>query len=184
MKAEISLLIRRRSFEEAETRIVDSAGLLLDADINELYGDLFFYKRDIPKAISHYEMAITADPNNFIARYQYIVGVQEEVSGNFVDAFQRYQNAIEIDPSFVDAYIELGGLLVKVGDFEGALRCYTDAINLDEEDIYISYNLVSVLRQLARENPLSFASKLEDAERAYVRLKGDGMPPPKKEKHW
>jgi tetratricopeptide (TPR) repeat protein len=94
----------------------------------ECVGNLYFYKRELQQAISKYEEAMRADPDYDSARYHYLIAVQKEREGDLVEAFKRYQSAIEIEPTFVDAYVELGGLLIKVDDLDGALTCYTDAL--------------------------------------------------------
>ena len=101
----------------------------------ECVGNLHFYRRELQEAVVEYEAAIAVSPAHMISRYQYLVGTQEEKKRNFVGAFKRYQAAIEIDRSFVDAYVELGGLLVKVGDLVGAVQCYRDAVRLAPDDV-------------------------------------------------
>src|SRR5438552_850465 len=93
-------------------------------------GNVAFYERDLQDAVNHYEAAIALQPDRVIARYQYLVGTQAERSGDLVNAFKRYQAAIEAEPEFLDAYIELGGLLTKIKDFEGAAQCYRDAARI------------------------------------------------------
>jgi tetratricopeptide (TPR) repeat protein len=85
----------------------------------ECLGNISFYQRNIDQAIKFYEEATLLSPEHVISRYLYLAGVKNERETNFVDAFKYYQAAIEAEPSFVDSYAELGGLLMKVGDFEG-----------------------------------------------------------------
>ncbi|MCP1443234.1 tetratricopeptide (TPR) repeat protein [Pseudomonas sp. GGS8] len=88
----------------------------------ELLGNISFYQGDIVEAIKFYEAATLLSPKHLIPRYFYLAGVKNERKGNFVDAFKYYQTAIEAEPSFVDSYVELGALLVKVGDFASVRR--------------------------------------------------------------
>jgi tetratricopeptide (TPR) repeat protein len=132
----------------------------------ECWGTLHFYKGEFQKAIHVYESAISLDPAYVIARYQYLVGVQLERAKDFVNAFKRYQAAIEAEPSFVDAYVELGGLLVKVGDLAGALQCYRDAVRLDPSDIANHHNLKAVLGRLVEAEPDRYKADLEAATTA------------------
>jgi tetratricopeptide (TPR) repeat protein len=140
----------------------------------ECMGNLHFYKRELQQAINKYEEAMRTDTEYDSARYHYLIAVQKEREGDLVEAFKRYQSAIEIEPTFVDAYVELGGLLVKVEDFEGALTCYTDALKLDPKDLKNFSNKVEVLRSLSNANPAQYAEQyraaLSEFEDAQARL--------------
>lgn len=129
----------------------------------ECQGNLYFYQRKFQQAVDMYEQAMQADANYDSARYHYLIAVQKEREGDLVNAFQRYQAAIEIEPTFVDAYVELGGLLVKVDDLEGALRCYTDALTLDSQSVKNFSNKVQVLRSLSNADPSRYAGDYQSA---------------------
>ncbi|CAJ0817759.1 tetratricopeptide repeat protein [Ralstonia flaminis] len=144
----------------------------------ECIGNMHFYKRELQKAIESYELAISIQPGYEIARYQYLVGTQDERQGDFISAFKRYQSAIDIEPTFVDAYFELGGLLVKVGDFEGAAQCYRDAVKLAPSDLAGYYNLSAVLGKLAHTDPEKYSAELLAVDAAYEKLKESGAPLP------
>jgi tetratricopeptide (TPR) repeat protein len=152
-----------------KARDVLPLGLLL-----ECLGDLHFYRREFQEAIDKYEEAITADACCHPARYQYLVGVQNEREGRYLDAFSRYQDAIETEPTFVDAYVELGGLLAKVGDIEGAFTCYTDAVRLDPRDLRNFWNRAQVLKRLCEMDVAryrdAFRVALKDYNDAKARL--------------
>jgi tetratricopeptide (TPR) repeat protein len=100
-------------------------------------------------------MRVDADYDS--ARNHYVIALQKEREGDLVEAFKRYQSAIEIEPTFVDAYVELGGLLVKVEDLDSALTCYTDALKLDPKDPKNFSNKVEVLRSLSSASPARYA---------------------------
>ena len=146
----------------------------------ECLGNLHFYKKELQMAVDKYEAAISIDPTYMISRYQYLVGTQDEKSGDFVDAFKRYQAAIDIEPSFVDPYVELGGLLVKIGDLKGAAQCYRDAISLAPSDLSVLYNLKSVLAKLNDGTPETYAAELAKVEAAYAILEESGAVLPEK----
>lgn len=133
----------------------------------ECWGTLHFYRREMQEAVRSYETAIKLAPEQAIARYQYLVGVQEEREGNFVEAFKRFQAAIEIDRGFVDAYVDLGGLLMKVRDFEGAATCYRDAVKLEPSEAANHRNLVTALTQLAQKDATQHDAELQAAEASY-----------------
>lgn len=139
--------------------------------VAECLGNLCFYKRELQRAVDHYEEAMNADPNYDVARYHYLIGIQDERQGDLEAAFDRYQAAIEIEPTFVDSYIELGGLLTKVDDLEGALRCYTDSLALDENDLRVYANRMNVLKALAGRDSSQYGEELNHAVAAYAEAK-------------
>jgi tetratricopeptide (TPR) repeat protein len=135
----------------------------------ECLGNRHFYYRNFQEAVECYEGSISLEPDYLIARYQYLVGVQEEREGDFVSAFKRYQAAIGIEPSFVDPYVELGGLLVKVEDFQGAAQCYRDALRIAPSDAANYLNLRAVLNKLLQIEPEgSYGDELAEVETAYA----------------
>jgi tetratricopeptide (TPR) repeat protein len=140
----------------------------------ECLGHISFYQRKIGKAVKFYEAATLLSPEHVIPRYLYLAGVKNERKNNFVDAFRYYQAAIEAEPSFVDSYVELGGLLMKVGDFEGALRCYEDAVNLDSQDPSNHENLKTVLIKLDHNEPGCYEKKLQMAKAACEKIIRNG----------
>ena len=136
----------------------------------ECLGNISFYQRNISEAVKFYEAATTLSPEHVIPRFLYLAGVKNEREGNVVDAFKFYQAAIEEEPTFVDAYVELGGLLMKVEDFEGALKCYEDAILLDPQELSNHENLKAVLIKLNQIKPGNYEEKLLAAKYAQEQI--------------
>ncbi len=154
-------------FNAGDEILADKSHELPDHIKLECLGNRYFYKRELQEAIRCYEEAITLAPNHPVSRYQYLVGTQEEKSGNLVDAFKRYQMAIESDPAFIDAYVELGGLLVKVKDFNGARQCYRDAVKLDDSDLNL-YNLRTVLEQLIKDGEEEYKEEFAEVSKRCI----------------
>jgi tetratricopeptide (TPR) repeat protein len=151
----------------------------------ECLGDMSFYQRRIGEAIKFYEAATLLSPEHVIPRYLYLAGVKNERKNNFVDAFKYYQAAIEAAPSFVDSYVELGGLLMKVGDFEGALRCYEDAVSLDSQESSNYENLKTVLIKLDQDHPGFYEKKLQAVKAACEQIiRNEKSNPVPKQFHW
>ncbi|MBX9622365.1 MAG: tetratricopeptide repeat protein [Gemmataceae bacterium] len=170
--AKITALLASGARNEAELLIGTNRAALSEPEYKECLGNLHFYAKNYQKATMLYEAAMESWPEYDCARYHYLLGVQAEQAGQLSNAFERYQAAIGIEPGFVDAYIELGGLLCKVGDFEGAFQCYTDAIGIDPADLAIRHNLLQVLSQLAQKDPATYSQPLKDAQAAYDAAKG------------
>lgn len=144
----------------------------------ECLGDICFYQRDFAQAIKHYEVATQLAPGQVIARYLFLAGVSNERASNYVDAFKYYQAAIEAEPSFVDTYLELGAMLVKVGDLEGALQCYEDAIEIEPADLASHESLVSILAELHRRTPEKYADKYSASKATVEKMRRSGRSTP------
>ena len=149
----------------------------------ECLGNISFYQRNIGEAIKFYEAATLLSPEHVIPRYLYLAGVKNEREKNFVEAFKFYQAAIEAEPSFVDSYVELGGLLMKVGDFEGAMKCYEDALKLDSENPSNHENLKIVLTKLDQNKPGFYEKKIQAAKNAYKQISRNGKTNPLSQHH-
>jgi tetratricopeptide (TPR) repeat protein len=166
VRDEITECFSHASFNQGSDLLAKYEALLPEHIKLECEGNRHFYKRELQEAVRCYEAAIGLMPDYLIARYQYLVGIQEEREGKFVDAFKRYQAAIEIEPTFVDSYVELGGLLVKAEDFQGAAQCYRDAVRLDPSDVANHHNLKAVLGKLAQADFDRYGDELAAAEAA------------------
>lgn len=148
-------------------RLLREAGQVIPEHVRlECEGTRFFYERKLQEAIRCYEAAIMLKPDYGIARYQYLVGIKLERTGQLVPAFERYRYAVEIEPTFVDPYVELGGLLGKIGDFEGALECYREAVRIEPTDVANHHNLRAVLSKLAAASPAQYGDELRAADAA------------------
>lgn len=170
-------LIRYLSSERAEEAIEyfkASSQLLSESACAECLGDICFYQRDFAQAIKHYAVATQFAPDQVIARYLFLAGVSNERASNFVDAFKYYQAAIEAEPSFVDTYFELGAMLVKVGDLEGALQCYEDAVEIQPTDLTGHENLILILEDLYKSTPEKYADKYSAAKARIEKIKHSG----------
>lgn len=144
----------------------------------ECLGDICFYQRDFAHAIKHYEVATQLAPGQVIARYLFLAGVSNERASNYVDAFKYYQAAIEAEPSFVDTYLELGAMLVKVGDLEGALQCYEDAIGVEPADLASHESMMSILAELHSRTPEKYADKYSALKMALEKMRRSGKSTP------
>jgi tetratricopeptide (TPR) repeat protein len=158
------------NFRDGAALLAKHAEQLPDHLQLECLGNSYFYEKELQKSINCYEEAIAIAPDRIISRYQYLVGTIEERQGEFVAAFERYQMAIDSEPTFIDAYVELGGLLVKIEDFTGALQCYRDAARLDSADPANLYNLKSVLEKMVEIQPHQYEEELRMVNQTYELL--------------
>jgi tetratricopeptide (TPR) repeat protein len=98
--------------------------------------------------------------------------VQQHQSGRLVEAETSYQQAIELQPKFVDAHYNLGHLLLQLGKHAEAEASYRTAVSLRPNFFEAQYNLGDLLLQIGRitEAELQFRLALSlrpDAARAY-----------------
>ncbi len=119
---------------------------LSDIDILVCKGNAEFYKRNHSNALKLYGQAMEIDSNLRISRDFYLWASKFLAEGDLVQAFQNYQEAIAIEPDFVDAYTDLGALMIEIGEFASAKKCYTDALALDPKDPKIKKSLNSLAR--------------------------------------
>ena len=169
LRAAVALL-SKGCVEEGKKLLQDSLDSMPETIRLESLGDIAFYERKMQQAVDYFEAALRLDPECVIARYQYIGATAEERAGRIVEAFKHYQVAIDAEPDFVDPYVDLGGLLVKIKDFAGAAQCYRDAVRLEPDDPYNLANLKAVLEQLAAREPDRYGQELIDTEKALHEL--------------
>lgn len=141
----------------------------------ECEGNTHFYLHEFQKAADFYEAAMSSDSEYDVARYHYLVGLQEEKSNQLVEAFKRYQAAIEIEPAFIDTYLQLGQLLYKVEDYNGSLKCFQDALNLAPREVGIYHNIVEVVKAIAAKNPDKYGGIYKQFEKAYEDVKSSRL---------
>ena len=139
---EITEKFKNMNFETGYNLLNDSN--LSDANILVCRGNAEFYKRNHSNAFELYGQAMEIDSSLRISRYFYLWASKYLAEGDLVQAFQNYQEAIYIEPDFVDAYTDLGALMIEIGEFASAKKCYADALALDPNDIGIKKSLDSL----------------------------------------
>ena len=85
--------------------------------------------RDLPGAIKDYEIALTIEPGNGLAKYNLgILRSQQDQESNGTDYFS---SAIEADPSLPYPYLQRAYQRLNQGKLEGALADYDKALQID-----------------------------------------------------
>ncbi|GAH92848.1 unnamed protein product, partial [marine sediment metagenome] len=56
-------------------------------------------------------------------------------------AIKSYKKAIELNPTFIEAWNNLGLSYTFKDDFKESIKCYEEALNLQEEDAVLYENL-------------------------------------------
>ncbi len=88
-----------------------------------------------------------------------------KAQGNFNEALAKLQQAIEVDPQFVDAHLGLAVLYGKLGQHEEAVRHGEQACQLAPNDSF-NYTALSVTCQRAWQGTgdQSYIHRAEDAK--------------------
>lgn len=145
---EITKLYKNSKMEKGDKYVAQVVDNMSDFDKLVCLGNRYFYQREFQQAIECYQEATLLCPNEEIARYQYLTGKQKEVIGDNIIASQYYQAAINTEPEFVEAYNELGVLLILVEDYDMALSCFRDGLKISSNDSEILLNLRGLLEFL------------------------------------
>ncbi len=164
LRDKVTKLFSNGEFSQGDTILANNIDMLSDSVKLECLGNRFFYERKLQDAVRCYEEGITLNPSHSMSRYQYLVGTQLLKKGALVDAFKRFQEAIEIAPDFVDPYVDLGSLLVKVEDYNGALCCFQDAFKLDSKDPINVFNLKNILEKLIDNGNVEYLKQFEEVK--------------------
>lgn len=73
-----------------------------------------------------------------------------EQTGELEPCIARYREAIELNPNFLEAHVDLAGVLWRLGDFEGALTHAWKAVNIDPDHPFAVRILGAALLNLNR----------------------------------
>lgn len=132
--------------------LADSGQYLLDFDVSDTTRDVMTLPKDAPRAVSP-ERDTTGE--NAESWFQH-AGELEALDPDA--AQQAYRRAIELDPGFVAAYVNLGCLLQARGAHAAAEKVYRAAIAQLPAEPLLHFNLGIALEDLHRA---------EDAAHAY-----------------
>jgi tetratricopeptide (TPR) repeat protein len=86
-------------------------------------------------------------------------GLQAQQAQRFPEAIQAYRRAIQLDPSYFDAYYNLGLAGTALGNLQTALTAYEHALAIRPESLDARYNFALVLKQA--NFPVDAANELQ-----------------------
>ncbi|HXD30551.1 MAG TPA: winged helix-turn-helix domain-containing protein [Pyrinomonadaceae bacterium] len=126
---------------------------------------------NLPKAIQHFQQAVTRDPNfalahAFLADSYYVSRSSDQDAGAMIrKAEAAATKAIELDESLAEAHTVLAGVLASKDDGNGAAKEYKRALTLDPNyataHLRYSYFLLAILD---REGALHEARRAQELD--------------------
>jgi Flp pilus assembly protein TadD len=110
------------------------------------------------EAVERFRQAVTADPQNLEARYNFAKALRD--CGRFDESIAAYRQLLEINPDIAAAWNNLGNLLKLHGPLDAAVEAYRHVLRLDPNDPAAQCNLGAALQELG---------KFSEALQAYAR---------------
>lgn len=130
--------VRRGEYDFAVSEF--TAALRADPSLTDAYarrGDALRLRGECEPALADLTRAVELAPGDPRARVSR--GLTLALSGRHAEAIEDFTAALEFEPSAV-AYNQRGSSRAAVGDLEGALADFTEAMRLDPESPWAAYN--------------------------------------------
>jgi tetratricopeptide (TPR) repeat protein len=111
-------------------------------------GDLYLRNKLYEKALPAYARLYASNPRDRATLLHY--GFCLEHSGDVQRAAALYREALAVDPDFLEAHVDLAGVLWRLGDFDGALAHANKAVAIAPANAYAVRILGTALLNLNR----------------------------------
>ncbi len=108
-------------------------------DIHYNLGKALARTHDVPKALQHFETAMTLNPHDVGSCYE--MALLQDEKGMMAEAQTNYERVLSIDSRHFDAVFGLGTLHGLQGNIDQAIHYLTLAISINPEDVDAIYNL-------------------------------------------
>jgi arylsulfatase A-like enzyme/Flp pilus assembly protein TadD len=117
-----------------------------DPKIWNLLALAYLNSGDPDRAKKALEQALSLDPRYPLTQYNYgklyeWFGMKNQDRRAFGRSLESYKKAIELDPEFADAYIGLGVVYLRSGEFAGGIYCLEKALEIQPDSPLAVYNL-------------------------------------------
>jgi len=89
--------------------------------------------------VAHWRKQVEDAPRSAAAHFNLALAHTEK--GRLNPAEQEYRRALELDPDMVQAWVNLGGVLLMKWDFQGCLEANREAINLEDDLLLAHFNM-------------------------------------------
>lgn len=95
-------------------------------------GQAYSLDNDPQRAIEAYRTTLVHDPRSALVRAR--LAAELVKTGNFAEAKSLCEEALKLDPKYVDSYLLLAGIQVAAKEYEGALTTYRSALKIEPEN--------------------------------------------------
>ncbi|HEX8597949.1 MAG TPA: tetratricopeptide repeat protein [Chloroflexia bacterium] len=126
-----------------------SEAIRLDPAMKDAYydrADAYWEQAEYDLAVADYRMLLGLDPAEAAALH-YNIGLiylqraeEQERLDDYDRAIEEFDQAIEIDPDYADAYFERGNAYLDKGEYDPALADYNRVLQIDTEYANAYYN--------------------------------------------
>ncbi len=94
------------------------------------------------------------------ATAQFLLAASLNLHGDSAAATNAYRRAIELDPDFTSAYINLGMIFYKAHDWLAAIQCFRQGLQIDPLSAELNYNLSRALERSGDSRAANQAAQL------------------------
>ena len=146
----------------------------------------FKFQQAILPILSAASVAIVLSTSPALAQYspeaarQYNQGIESYSQGHPSDALKHFNKAVQIDPSYGDAYYNMGSIYYQNKQYSEASDMFQKAVRMTPNDGQAKYNLALTFEKLQRnEEAVAILGKIpaSDPKYAQARMKMDELRP-------
>lgn len=127
-------------------KMIDSADRLDNVDLQELTGRISFGLQDYRKCIDAFEKVIDKKP--FSARTWYSLASAQYFCNDMEGALKSIDFTLAIKPDNLDCIQLKSNILMKMKDYEQAIKLFTDYINMMPDDMLAYVSLAACYRSI------------------------------------
>jgi len=157
-------LLRQGRMEDAIPHFRAAAAIDPDDPVSNMNIGTYEHSHgNLPLAIEYYKKTASLARNPKIKADAYNnIGYAYKDLGDYADARRNLEAAVAVNPEFAGAWISLGLVGEKTGDFESAIQSYSGALKIDPSDV--TYLLLA--------HALEQSGRKDEAQAAVERAKG------------
>lgn len=136
--------------------------IALDSTYADAYnnrGQLFYRQGDWTRAVQDHQHAQELQPHNPI--YPYNLGLDYDRLRNYPAAIHAYEQALDLDPTYIQAYNNFGFILLQTHELTRSLDVLQRGLALDPKAYYLHKNIGRVY--LEQGNPARAVAELQQA---------------------
>lgn len=133
-------------------------------------GQAFSLDNDPQRSIEAYRATLVHDPKSALVRAR--LAAELVKVGAFAEAKTLCEEALKLDPKYVDSYLLLAGIQVAAKEYEGALATYRQALKIDPQNrdalLYYGVTLAEVGKNKEGVATLEKLVKLKDSAESNI----------------